>query len=403
MLNSMQKSRRGEWEMGRRADTRIRCVSPRLPLSLSPPLHCLLLAVALFTTGCPQEASQPTPAPPGPSVTLRVLVVNDPALVESLNRLRGEWAERSRGELTASAATWKDLSAAQTLDADVVIFPSRYLGEFAARDWLRPVRSSVLESADLKLADIFPLIRNEVIKWGGQTMALPLGVDPHTIEPQTAERGALRLLKAAAPQAVTKDRIGVLFDVETMKPRITEQPFIDALNSLSDVPLPNREGPGEGSTAVQPPIPILGYNDRLIAVTSSSRNAASAFKLIEWLALPDVSTQFARIGAGVLPVRISTSTSPAWYSADITADDRSNLAKQLSAELGGEQAFIIPRIPGIDEYLAALDDAVKSATVDKTPADETLLKAAQRWEQITDARGRDAQRDAYQKHLGITK
>jgi hypothetical protein len=62
---------------------------------------------------------------------------------------------------------------------------------------------------------------------------------------------------------------------------------------------------------------------------------------------------------------------------------------------------MIPRIPGIDEYLATLTDAAKSAVLDHVPPQEALNQAAERWEVITDAHGRQSQRRAYLKHLGI--
>jgi hypothetical protein len=331
---------------------------------------------------------------------LQVLVVNEPVLVEALNRLRGEWAERSGGELTASGTTWKELNGTKTLDADVVVFPSRYLGEVCTRNWLRPVRTSVLESEALKSTDIFPLVRNELIKWGGQAMALPLGLDPQAISLATAATpDAISLLLLAAPTAVSNERLGVLFDADTMKPRIAKSPFVDALTQLNA----DQAGAEKRAAAVDKShLPILGHNDRLIAVTTSSRNAASAFNLIGWLAQQDTSTQFARLDRGVLPVRVSLASAAAWYDPTLAASQRSELSKTLVAQLSGEKCLIVPRIPGIDEYLAALDDAVNAAVVDKVPAADALQKASAKWEQITDTRGRDTQREAYQKHLGIS-
>src|ERR1700675_534418 len=76
-------------------------------------------------------------AEPTPNVALRVLVVNDLALAEAIGRLRGEWAERFGGTLTAETKAWADLADAKSLDADVVVFPTRYLGELYTRGWLR--------------------------------------------------------------------------------------------------------------------------------------------------------------------------------------------------------------------------------------------------------------------------
>ena len=230
----------------------------------------------------------------------------------------------------------------------------------------------------------------------------------------------MALLREAAPQAVSKDKLGVLFDVETMNPRITEPPFVEALTNLAagqrgthaQDGAPESGGtpraPAIGvehtdSSATAPRPPVLGHADRLVGVTTSSHNAASAFKLISWLAQPDTSAQFARLGNGTLPPRISNAASPGWYKPDTSADDRAKFADSLTAQLNGERSLLIPRIPKIDDYLAALDAAVKSSTVDKSPPDETLLKTATGWEEITNSVGRDAQRDAYRKHLGISQ
>src|SRR4029079_13020558 len=132
-------------------------------------------------------------------------------------------------------------------------------------------------------ADLFPLVRNEVIKWGRETYALPLGIEPSAISPSIKSSPAVALLAAAAPQAISNERLGVLFDVDTMKPRITEPAFVEALTQLAERAHAD-EAKKPDSDSKQPLIPVFGFIDRLIAVTASSRNAASAFKLLEWLA-----------------------------------------------------------------------------------------------------------------------
>jgi len=62
---------------------------------------------------------------------------------------------------------------------------------------------------------------------------------------------------------------------------------------------------------------------------------------------------------------------------------------------------MVPRIPGVDEYIAALDEVVIAATSGKTQPEPALQKAANDWDRITDAHGRDKQAKAYLKHLGI--
>jgi hypothetical protein len=265
------------------------------------------------------------------------------------------------------------------------------------RNWLRPVRASVLDSEELNAADFFPQVRNELIRWGGEVMALPLGIDRSVIEAPLKPMNSISLFAVAGPGVISNERLGVLFDIETMKPRIAEPVVIESLLQLYK----SMAALGEEQLQVVPSVPVLGFNDRLAAVTSASRNAASAFKLLEWLAGSETSSQLTRGAAGQLPVRRSLASSAAWYEPTLSASDRAERGKMLSAMLSGERSFVIPRIPAIDEYLAALDEAVNSAENKNVVPAEALQEAAEKWEKITEAHGREKQRRAYQNHLGI--
>lgn len=362
----------------------------------------VLPMVWLALVGCGREASSGVDKASShgqlrPSVALHVLIVNEPRLVEAMERLRGEWAERFGGDLDFSSVNWAEVATAERLEADVIVFPSRYMGELCVRGWLRPVRPHVLESEQLDTFDLFPLVRRRLIRWGGQTMALPLAVDWPLMADPSERRPLLAFLLAAAPELISNERVGEFFDLQTMKPRITDPPFVDALSRFVEgATASSEQGRGTGS-----PVPVLGFGDPLVAVSAWSHNAASAFKLIAWLVQADTSTQLARAFTGMLPVRRSLVTSPFWYDPALTASQRSELGKLLEAALSGERCLFVPRIPGVDEYLAALEQAVKSALNEKIPPAEALESAARSWEQITDAHGREAQRAAYLKHLGI--
>jgi hypothetical protein len=363
----------------------------------------MLTFIALV--GCAED-QQPSTAPlpdaaakPRPSVALRVLVVNEPELAEAIERLRSEWAERFGGSLAAVSKPWPELAAADSLDADLILFPSRYLGELGTRQWIRPVRSNVLDDPSFNTDDVFPLVHRRLITWGGQVMALPLGVDPGTVTESLDRRPAVDWLLTVAPVVVSVDRAGVLFDPQTMEPRITEPPFVAALERLRDAQADNNSA--AASTVGR--VPVLGVDDRLAAVTTSSRNAATAFKLLGWLAGPEISLQLARSGRRTLPVRRSLATSPAWYDASVSASARHDLGTALAQSLGGDRCLVVPRIPGLDEYLAAIDRAIENAVNRTTEPQAALEEAAAEWERITTAHGREAQREAYRKHLGIDK
>lgn len=390
--------------------------SPCLLVSLSPRLASLLVAIATLGAGCSQDAAQPRkPARPRPSLTLDVLVVNEPELVEAIDRLRGEWAEQGTGELKVSGSTWTELSAADSIDADVVIFPSRYLGEMSVHGWLRPVRASVLESQRLNVDDFFPLVRTQLMNWGGKEMALPLGARwSAATSAVDSQHPGLSLLVRAAPRVVSPERLGVLFEPQSMRPLIAEPAFEEALAEVVEEQKVSRESDTadksklervqqgmDKSEASAAHAPLIGYNDRLAAVTASSHNAASAFKLLEWLASPETSSQFARAGEAVMPVRHSLAASAKWYDDALTAEERAQRAQLLEAALSADQFLAVPRIPGIDEYLSKLDVAVNAAVSGGVEPKMAVETAVQQWEEITENRGRAAQQAAYLKHLGV--
>jgi hypothetical protein len=209
----------------------------------------------------------------------------------------------------------------------------------------------------------------------------------------------MMLLDAAAPYAVTDDRLGSLFDPESMKPRITEAPFVEALTQLA-----RQKSSGDDNfddAAAELRIPIVGFADRLVGVSTRSRNAASAFKLLGWFASAEISSQLRATNKSLTPVRRSLASSSKWYGSDVAAGERRMLAATLDDLLSAQRELIVPRIPGIDDYMAALDEAVHSVIKDNASPQESLGKASARWEEITESRGRDAQRQAYLKHLGI--
>jgi hypothetical protein len=358
--------------------------------------------------GCDdQQSPSATSKPPAavasrPSVALRVLVVNEPELAAAVEQLAGEWAERFGGELAAVLQPGADVVADHSLDADVVIFPSRYLGELCSRRLIRPVRNNVLEDPTFNADDVLLLVRRKLIHWGGETMALPLGVDSSITASIASEssdvRPALRLLIEAAPAVASAERDGDLFDPQSMRPRVAEPEFVDALARLATAGTPDLQS----RPATAPRVPVLGIGDRLAAVTTASRNAATAFQLLGWLAGPEISSQLARAGSATLPVRRSLASSPAWYDASTSAGRRNELGHMLEQSLGGERCLVVPRIPGLEKYLAALDTAVERVLSSELQSPAALDAAAAQWEAITDAIGRESQREAYLKHLDIT-
>ena len=146
------------------------------------------------------------------------------------------------------------------------------------------------------------------------------------------------------------------------------------------------------------PVTILGVEGRLIGVGRGTRNAVSAMKLCQWLA------------TGSAAVRVSSrSAGTAWFRQSQVAQSREWLnngagpssADTVNVALAVETPWVVPRVPGVDEYLDALAEQVRRACAGEVEPAAALRDAAEAWESITEGRGREAQAAAYRRHLGI--
>lgn len=403
----------------------------------------MLLAAA----GCPaapdggrgSDAANPTT--PRASVTLRVAVVSDEPLRRAVDRLRGEWRERSDGQVEIiDLAGDSDLVAAAG-GVDLVVFPSRALGVLCEAGALRPVRPSVLRSPELRFDDFLPLVREAEVVYAQQVFALPIGCPTPLCLAREEEppRGlalpaddaelALVYLAWAAPHAVHRSRTTTLFDSDDFAPRLARPPFVRALESLvgsagegpasvgwpargealpaglSPRPIPGADENFDPIAEVWAPLPpaergatLVASRGALLAVTASSRNAATAFRYAAWLAGPQNARQLSIASDRVANCRGSLARSADPWRNDAGPDAGKRFAELTAEALRAPRFLLAPRLPGAEEYLAALGKQVREAFSGK-PAAEALAAAAEAWEALSRARGRDAQRAAYDRSI----
>ncbi len=74
---------------------------------------------------------------------------------------------------------------------------------------------------------------------------------------------------------------------------------------------------------------------------------------------------------------------------------------EAAKNAGGRNNYLFAlRIPGRQQYLAALDEAVLAALAGGSPV-TALQQASDRWQQITEKLGADKQKAAYRLSLGL--
>jgi ABC-type glycerol-3-phosphate transport system substrate-binding protein len=150
------------------------------------------------------------------------------------------------------------------------------------------------------------------------------------------------------------------------------------------------------------PVAYLGVAGRLVGVCRQTRNAVSAFQFCTWLSASERVSEISARSHATLWFRPSQARARRpWTGGLESRGDDDQSAEAVAQALSAESPFIVPRVPGIDEYLAALGDAVRaSASGAETPA-AALKSAAAKFEQITESHGRQTQLQAYRRHLGL--
>jgi multiple sugar transport system substrate-binding protein len=148
--------------------------------------------------GCSSEEgpAKPEGPPTFPGVSLKLVVVGDPAVLVGVTASRGEWTASRQAELTIDPEPIRDPSRIGD-DVDLIVFPGQSLGGLVDHDLLEPIPNAVVlppapetdpsrpnarkESAGeepedaFKNDDLAPAYRDQVAKYGIERYALPIG------------------------------------------------------------------------------------------------------------------------------------------------------------------------------------------------------------------------------------
>ena len=149
-------------------------------------------------------------------------------------------------------------------------------------------------------------------------------------------------------------------------------------------------------------VPIVPLEGRLGVVCKGSAHAAAAFDLLTWLAGEKWGTRVASTSAATTLYRRSQQKDAAqWVEPGVdraAAHDYGKVAGEAASRSVWVDAL---RIPGWQEYYAALDEAVQHAVRGEASATAALEAAAERFQVISERLGVDSQRAAYRRNLGL--
>ncbi|MEE9602315.1 MAG: extracellular solute-binding protein [Thermoguttaceae bacterium] len=459
-----------------------------------------MLVALLMLAGCPQpQPPQQQKESPLDGGSLKLTVIDDPEMAAAIEQLRGEWTAQTGTDFQVRQISGRQLPQRQESDdlaADAIIYPSHMLGTLAQRNLLSPLPKESLQSDDW--AGVFELLRTREAAWGSQTVAVPfgspvlvcyyradllkkLGRQPPrtwgeyqqiaellaeqgpeeewsgTIEPLAPGWAGLTLLARAAPYAKHRENYSTLFNIETMKPLISGEPMVRALDelvaaaklgSLDHDPSSAREAFWQGRCAmalswptsaeiielidenvevgfIELPgsvdvynvarqswerrwqgedrhVPLLAVAGRIGSVCDGSSRKAAARQLLYWLSGNQRGRQVCAASLSTTLFRDSQAEFPGdWVETPVQPLAAVKYAAITKETLSREQWLLALRLPGRGEYLRALDNAVRSTVSGEQTSEEALGEVAQAWREITERLGVDTQRRAYLHSLGL--
>ena len=138
--------------------------------------------------------------------------------------------------------------------------------------------------------------------------------------------------------------------------------------------------------------------DGLIAtVSSSSRQSAASRSMLLWLGTDGHSALKSHSEFVVANGMIGDAPADANFNSPLAITYDPLVRDHFSLPIAREPL----RIPGAEEYLAALDMAVLQALSGNASAQEALSDAKSAWNAITERRGRDLQKHAWKENRGV--
>lgn len=282
-------------------------------------------------------------------------------------------------------------------------------------------------------------------------------------EPLAPGWAAKTLLARAASYASHPSQFSVLFDYATMEPLVNGPPFVRALEELvaasklgpteADHVTPEtaRQRLYEGATAMalswptrattdagplalgdgveigfaelpgsqeaynfgdrewtehdqeQPVhVPLIAVSGKLGSVARNARRPREAAEILALLTGRDWSELLSPASRQTTLFRDSHVLNPSLWTDSALPPETSEAYAELVASTQSRPLYVFaPRLPGWQRYLDALDEAVTAAVKGEVSPADALASTAQQWAAITAELGKESQRKAYTRSLGL--
>ncbi len=149
--------------------------------------------------------------------------------------------------------------------------------------------------------------------------------------------------------------------------------------------------------------PFLAFGGWTIGVTKFSTHADAAFDFAAYMGSKELAGALATMpNSGVNPNRASVLDNlDLWIKSGMDKNDAVEYLAAIKQTIQDPNNILDLRIPGAFEYFDALDTGVTKAIAGEMKAKDALDQVAKDWDAITDRLGRDKQKKFYSDSLNL--
>jgi len=271
----------------------------------------------------------------------------------------------------------------KTMNSEAAINAVRSGKAIAAICW--PVNSNRFEDLDVELPDANDPSSSE-----------PSSNDPSSSEPASDKQATDTGDGTAAipsEQSTTADSIAGSPALQTAiaSTRQAKLPKGNDQLSIAAMPVTSRyynffdgqwanRGPSSGDGSQ-----LIGLDGRVACILKRTRKSESAFKLIEILTNSPTAEALATTSSGLGPFKSSQSNNMSpWFGRKFSMDSISTISRiyQTANDDTASNVISFPGLPGNDQRIQALDDAVWKVLNSQAEPEAALKACAQQWNQI---------------------
>ena len=435
-----------------------------------------------------------------------VLIVGQDWLKEPLRR---QWTARQDSKFEVKTVSIDEFVGADfkiQREVDIVIYPADLMIELIHRGRIAKLNDSVYQSESFNKEDVLTHFRKSGIRYDSETWAVPCGgslfallYQPQALNatesqlPETwsqlirwgerlnekpngltdaqdaasSPKIALPLAKGwaaksfvaiAASYARKKGRLSVLFKRRTMKPLITSDAFVRALEELKSLAKLNpasldytpqdifdRLVEGNLSAGMTWPsnatsaadlnetaaqalrvyslpgsstyfdestdawgtrqanesnvVNLHGVNNLVASQAKVSRRPQSAVEFLKWLSESTISQTLFASKSELGPFRVThLGDAQTWIGDQLSLEFENSFTNHLKEAHDQALIMTLPNILRQSEYMAILDAEIRECLQSDLSAKETLEKVAKQWETLTELIGRKTQSDILRRN-----